>query len=153
MQSQRQADDYDVLVKGCSHVIDEGDLKRKLARSRAEHRPLVVKVGFDPSAPDIHLGHTVLLHKMRHFQDAGHRVIFLIGDFTGLIGDLSGKKSTRPQLTKAEIEKNATNYAQQCYKVLFQNPETLEVRYNSDWFLGNPQREIPALGADGFVRL
>ncbi|HET9795226.1 MAG TPA: tyrosine--tRNA ligase [Thermoanaerobaculia bacterium] len=151
MQSQRQADDYDVLVKGCSHVIDEGDLKRKLARSRAEHRPLVVKVGFDPSAPDIHLGHTVLLHKMRHFQNAGHRVIFLIGDFTGLIGDPSGKKSTRPQLTRAEIEKNATTYAEQCFKVL--DKDKTEIRYNSEWFLGGGKENRPPLGADGFVRL
>ena len=151
MQSQRQADDYDVLVKGCSHVIDEADLRRKLARSENEHRPLVVKVGFDPSAPDIHLGHTVLLHKMRHFQNAGHRVIFLIGDFTGLIGDPSGKKSTRPQLTRAEIEKNATTYAEQCFKVL--DKDKTEIRYNSEWFLGGGKENRPPLGADGFVRL
>ena len=143
--------DYDALVKGCSHVIDEGDLKRKLARSRAEKRPLVVKVGFDPSAPDIHLGHTVLLHKMRHFQDAGHRVIFLIGDFTGLIGDPSGKKSTRPQLTREEIERNARTYAEQCYKVL--DRDKTEIRYNSEWFLGGGKENRPPLGADGFVRL
>src|SRR5512146_791428 len=143
--------DYDALTKGCSHVIDEGDLKRKLARSRAEKRPLVVKVGFDPSAPDIHLGHTVLLHKMRHFQNAGHRVIFLIGDFTGLIGDPSGKKSTRPQLTRAEIEKNALTYAEQCFKVL--DRDKTEIRYNSEWFLGGGPENRPPLGADGFVRL
>ena len=152
MSSQWPPDvDYDALTKGCSHVIDEADLKRKLARSRAEKRPLVVKVGFDPSAPDIHLGHTVLLHKMRHFQNAGHRVIFLIGDFTGLIGDPSGKKSTRPQLTRAEIEKNALTYAEQCYKVL--DPEKTEIRYNSEWFLGGGKENRPPLGADGFVRL
>ena len=151
MQSRRQADDYDVLVKGCSHVIDETDLRRKLARSEKEGRPLVVKVGFDPSAPDIHLGHTVLLHKMRHFQNRDHRVIFLIGDFTGLIGDPSGKKSTRPQLTRGEIEKNAETYAQQCYKVL--DPEKTEIRYNSEWFLGGGKENHPPLGADGFVRL
>ncbi len=143
--------DHDALVKGCTHVIDEGDLRRKLARSRAEKRPLVVKVGFDPSAPDIHLGHTVLLHKMRHFQNRDHRVIFLIGDFTGLIGDPSGKKSTRPQLSRAEIEKNAQTYAQQCFKVL--DPKKTEIRYNSEWFLGGGKENRPPLGADGFVRL
>ena len=143
--------EYDALVKGCSHVIDEADLRRKLARSKAENRPLVVKVGFDPSAPDIHLGHTVLLHKMRSFQDHGHRVIFLIGDFTGLIGDPTGKKSTRPQLTRAEIERNALTYAEQCFKVL--DPERTEIRYNSEWFLGGGVEKRAPLGADGFVRL
>src|SRR5690349_18302549 len=123
-----------LLTKGATHLVEEGDLRRKLERSKKEGRPLTVKVGFDPSAPDIHLGHTVLLLKMRHFQDAGHRVIFLIGDFTGLIGDPSGKKSTRPQLTRAEIEKNAETYAAQCFKVL--DPKKTEIRYNSEWFLG-----------------
>ncbi len=142
---------YEALTKGCTHVIDEIDLKRKLERSKREAKPLTVKVGFDPSAPDIHLGHTVLLLKMRHFQNAGHRVIFLIGDFTGLIGDPSGKKSTRPQLTRAEIEKNAETYAAQCFKVL--DPEKTEIRYNSEWFLGGGPEKRPPLGADGFVRL
>jgi tyrosyl-tRNA synthetase len=143
----RPENDFAVLTKGCSHVIDETDLKRKLARGT----PLVVKVGFDPSAPDIHLGHTVLLHKMRSFQDLGHRVIFLIGDFTGLIGDPTGKKSTRPQLTRVEIEKNALTYAEQCFKVL--DPKKTEIRYNSEWFLGGGPEKRPPLGADGFVRL
>src|SRR5580765_7941917 len=116
-------DNFAVLTKGCSHVIDETDLRRKLAR----RKPLVVKVGFDPSAPDIHLGHTVLLYKMRQFQNRNHRVVFLIGDFTGMIGDPSGKKSTRPQLTRAEIEKNALTYAEQCFKVL--DPKKTEIRY------------------------
>ena len=143
--------DFAVLTKGCSHVIDEADLRRKLARSTAEKKPLVVKVGFDPSAPDIHLGHTVLLYKMRQFQNRDHRVIFLIGDFTGMIGDPSGKKSTRPQLTRAEIEKNALTYAEQCFKVL--DPEKTEIRYNSEWFLGGGVEKRSPLGADGFVRL
>ena len=139
------------LTKGCTHVVDEADLRRKVERSAREGRPLVVKVGFDPSAPDIHLGHTVLLHKMRHFQDAGHRVIFLIGDFTGLIGDPTGKKTTRPQLTRAEIEQNARTYAEQCFKVL--DRDKTEIRYNSEWFLGGGPEKRPPLGADGFVRL
>jgi tyrosyl-tRNA synthetase len=143
----RLEDDFAVLTKGCSHVIDETDLRRKLAGGK----PLVVKVGFDPSAPDIHLGHTVLLHKMRHFQNRDHRVIFLIGDFTGLIGDPTGKKSTRPQLTRAEIEKNALTYAEQCFKVL--DPKKTEIRYNSEWFLGGGAEKRPPLGADGFIRL
>jgi len=143
----RPDDDFALLTKGCSHVIDGADLRRKLAGGK----PLVVKVGFDPSAPDIHLGHTVLLHKMRHFQNAGHRVIFLIGDFTGLIGDPTGKKSTRPQLTRAEIEKNALTYAEQCFKVL--DPGKTEIRYNSEWFLGGGAGKLPPLGADGFIRL
>jgi len=132
-----------LLAKGASQLVDEADLRRKLERSRKQGRPLTVKVGFDPSAPDIHLGHTVLLFKMRHFQDAGHRVIFLIGDFTGMIGDPSGKKSTRPQLNRDEIVKNAETYAAQCFKVL--DPERTEIRYNSEWF--------GKLGADGFVKL
>jgi tyrosyl-tRNA synthetase len=139
------------LIKGCTHVIDEADLKRKLERSRKENRPLTVKVGFDPSAPDIHLGHAVLLLKMRHFQNAGHRVIFLIGDFTGLIGDPSGKKSTRPQMTRQDIEKNAETYAAQCFKVL--DLKKTEIRYNSEWFLGGGAEKRPPLGADGFVKL
>jgi tyrosyl-tRNA synthetase len=143
--------EFSLLAKGASQVIDEADLRRKLEKSRKERIPLTVKVGFDPSAPDIHLGHTVLLRKMRQFQDSGHRVIFLIGDFTGLIGDPSGKKSTRPQLSREEIVKNAETYARQCFKIL--DPEKTEIRYNSEWFLGGGRENRPPLGADGFVRL
>ena len=142
---------FALLTKGLTHLVDEADLRRKLKRSKKEHRPLTVKVGFDPSAPDIHLGHSVLLVKMRQFQDAGHRVIFLIGDFTGLIGDPTGKKTTRPQLTRAEIEANARTYAAQCFKVL--DPGKTEIRYNSEWFLGGGPEKRPPLGADGFIRL
>ena len=144
-------DEFALLAKGSTQLIESADLKRKLENARRTGGRLTVKVGFDPSAPDIHLGHTVLLRKMRQFQDAGHRVIFLIGDFTGLIGDPSGKKSTRPQLSRAEIEKNAETYAKQCYKVL--DSEKTEIRYNSEWFLGGGREERPPLGADGFVRL
>ena len=143
--------DLEALTKGCTHVIDEGDLHRKLERAKKDGKPLIVKVGFDPSAPDIHLGHTVLLLKMRHFQDQGHRVIFLIGDFTGLIGDPTGKKTTRPQLSREEIERNALTYAEQCFKVL--DPKKTEIRYNSEWFLGGGPEKRPPLGADGFIRL
>ena len=126
------------LRRGSVDLIDEADLARKLAKG-----PLTVKVGFDPSAPDIHLGHTVVLRKMRHFQDAGHRVVFVIGDFTGAIGDPSGKKTTRPQLTREEIEENARTYTKQAFKILDADKTVIE--FNSKW--------LNALGAAGLVRL
>src|SRR5262245_27328845 len=131
------------LRKGVVQVEDEPELLEKLRGSVKDRRPLTVKVGFDPSAPDIHLGHTVLLRKMKHFQDMGHRVVFLIGDFTGLIGDPSGKSKTRPQLTREEIDKNAETYKEQVFKIL--HPEKTIVDFNSRW--------LGALGADGFIRL
>jgi tyrosyl-tRNA synthetase len=130
--------ELETLRRGAVDLIDEADLKRKIARG-----PLTVKVGFDPSAPDIHLGHTVVLRKMRHFQDAGHRVVFVIGDFTGMIGDPSGKKATRPQLTPEEIEVNARTYTTQAFKIL--DPDRTVIELNSRW--------LGALGAAGFVRL
>lgn len=95
------------LKKGCVEIIQENELKAKLERSIKENKPLRVKAGFDPTAPDIHVGHTVLIRKMKHFQDMGHDVIFLIGDFTGLIGDPSGQSATRPPMTRDQINKNA----------------------------------------------
>jgi tyrosyl-tRNA synthetase len=133
------ADDFDYLTKGCVDVVTAEALKAKLA----EGRPLTVKVGFDPTAPDIHLGHTVLMRKMKHFQDLGHRVVFLIGDFTGMIGDPTGKSKTRPPLTRDDIERNAETYKQQAFKIL--DPERTEIRFNSEWFA--------ALGAEGLIRL
>ena len=112
-------DQLEYLKKGCVEVIQENELNAKLARSLKEKKPLKVKAGFDPTAPDIHLGHTVLLRKMRHFQDLGHDVIFLIGDFTGLIGDPSGRSATRPPMTREEINKNAETYKIQIFKILF----------------------------------
>ena len=126
------------LRRGAVDLIDEADLARKLARG-----PVTVKVGFDPSAPDIHLGHTVVLRKMRHFQDAGHRVVFVIGDFTAMIGDPSGKKTTRPQLSREEIESNAKTYTKQAFKIL--DAEKTVIEFNDRW--------LGALGAAGFVRL
>jgi tyrosyl-tRNA synthetase len=126
------------LRRGSVDLIDEADLARKLARGR-----VTVKVGFDPSAPDIHLGHTVILRKMRHFQDAGHRVVFVIGDFTAMIGDPSGKKATRPQLTREEIEANAKTYTKQAFQVL--DAEKTVIEFNDRW--------LGALGAAGLVRL
>jgi tyrosyl-tRNA synthetase len=131
------------LKKGAVQVESEGELLEKLRRSIRSGQPLTVKVGFDPSAPDIHLGHTVLLRKMRHFQDLGHRVIFLIGDFTGMIGDPTGRSKTRPQLTREEVAANAETYRRQVFKLL--HPERTEVRFNSEW--------LGKLDAEGFIRL
>src|SRR2546423_5103298 len=106
------------LAKGCVDIVRAAELRAKLERSGKTGRPLTVKVGFDPTAPDLHLGHTVLLRKMKHFQDLGHRVIFLIGDFTGLIGDPSGRSKTRPPLTSDQIAANAETYKAQVFKIL-----------------------------------
>jgi len=119
------------LRKGSVDLIQEDELRAKIARSIKEKKPLVVKVGFDPTAPDIHLGHAVLLRKMKHFQDLGHDVIFLIGDFTGLIGDPSGRSVTRPAMTHEEILKNAETYKAQIYKIL--SREKTLIDFNSRW--------------------
>ena len=120
-----------LLRKGAVEIIQEEDLIKKLERSRKENKPLRVKAGFDPTAPDIHLGHTVLLRKMKHFQELGHEVIFLIGDFTGLIGDPTGRSATRPAMTREEINKNAETYKQQVFKIL--DPEKTVIDFNSRW--------------------
>ncbi len=119
------------LTKGTEEVLLEGELREKLTKARKAGRPLIIKVGFDPTAPDLHLGHTVLLRKMRHFQDLGHRVVFLIGDFTGLIGDPTGRSKTRPALTRDQILENAETYKNQVFKIL--DPETTIVDFNSRW--------------------
>ena len=122
---------FEYLRKGCVDIILEDELKAKIARSLKEKRPLRVKAGFDPTAPDIHLGHTVLLRKMKHFQDLGHEAIFLIGDFTGLIGDPSGRSSTRPPMTREEINRNAETYKAQIFKIL--DREKTVIDFNSRW--------------------
>ncbi len=127
------------LAKGAVDLIEKADLKAKIERGK----PLTVKVGFDPTAPDIHLGHTVVIRKMRHFQQMGHRVIFLIGDFTGMIGDPTGKKATRPALSREEILRNAETYRKQVYKIL--DPQKTEIMFNSEW--------LGALGAEGMIKL
>jgi len=132
-----------LLRKGTVDCIPEDELRRKLERSARTGKPLRVKAGFDPTAPDIHLGHTVLIRKMRHFQQLGHTVIFLIGDFTGMIGDPSGRSATRPALTREQIDQNAETYKQQIFKLL--DPERTEIRFNDEWF--------SKFGADDFVRL
>jgi tyrosyl-tRNA synthetase len=119
------------IKKGAVEVIQEEELRAKLARSLRQGKPLRIKVGFDPTAPDIHLGHTVLLRKMKHFEDLGHEVIFLIGDFTGLIGDPSGRSATRPAMSREEIDRNAETYKAQIFKIL--NPEKTIIDFNSRW--------------------
>ncbi|MGI9075632.1 MAG: tyrosine--tRNA ligase [Bryobacteraceae bacterium] len=119
------------LKKGLAELIREEELRERLTAYAKEGRPLRVKAGFDPTAPDLHLGHIVLLRKMKHFQDLGHRVIFLIGDMTGLIGDPTGRNITRPPMTRDEIQRNAETYKAQVFKIL--DPETTEVRFNSTW--------------------
>lgn len=131
------------LTKGCVDVLREPELRARLERAAASGGRLTVKVGFDPTAPDLHLGHTVLLRKMKHFQDLGHRVVFLIGDFTGLIGDPTGRSKTRPPLTREQIEENAETYKQQVFRLL--DPEATVVDFNSGW--------LRALGSEGWIRL
>ena len=132
-----------VSLRGCEELIPADEWTRKLARSTATGVPLRIKLGLDPTAPDIHLGHTVVLNKMRQLQDLGHTVIFLIGDFTTLIGDPSGRNVTRPPLTREQIEANAKTYYQQASRVL--DPAKTEIRYNSEW--------CDALGARGMIAL
>jgi tyrosyl-tRNA synthetase len=119
------------LKRGTIDLISEEELEGKLRRAGKEKRPLRVKAGFDPTAPDLHLGHTVLIQKLKHFQEVGHRVVFLIGDFTGMIGDPSGKIETRKPLTREDVDRNARTYREQIFKIL--DPEKTEVRFNSEW--------------------
>ncbi|MEE9591483.1 MAG: tyrosine--tRNA ligase [Thermodesulfobacteriota bacterium] len=120
-----------VLKRGVVEIIPEGEMVEKLKRSIDTNRPLVVKAGFDPTAPDLHLGHTVLIHKLKQFQELGHKVFFLVGDFTGMIGDPSGKSDMRKPLTMAEVEKNAETYKAQIFKIL--DEKKTEVVFNSEW--------------------
>ena len=133
----------ELLLRGAVDVVEEDALRQRLEQSRKEGRPLLVKTGFDPTAPDLHLGHAVLLRKMAHFQQLGHRVVFLVGDFTAMIGDPTGKKATRPQLSRDEVLANAETYQEQAWQVLDQ--ERTEIQHNSEW--------LGALGAEGLVRL
>lgn len=119
------------LLRGSVEIIPEGELNKKLEKSQSSGIPLKIKTGFDPTAPDIHLGHTVLIQKMKHFQDLGHEVIFLIGDFTGMIGDPSGKSVTRKKLTREQVLENANTYKKQIFKIL--DPEKTTIAFNSQW--------------------
>ncbi len=131
------------LRRGTVDLISEEELAGKLRRAGREKRPLRVKAGFDPTAPDLHLGHTVLIQKLKHFQEAGHRVVFLIGDFTGMIGDPTGKVETRAPMTREEVERNAETYREQIFKILA--PDRTEVRFNSEW--------LSRLSIDEMVRI
>lgn len=133
----------DYIRKGAVEIIREEELLAKLEKSRSSGRPLTIKVGFDPSAPDLHLGHTVVIRKMKHFQDMGHRVVFLIGDFTGMIGDPTGQSKTRPALTRAQVRQNADTYRKQVFKIL--HPKKTVIEFNSRW--------LRKLGSDGFIKL
>ncbi|GIU74282.1 MAG: tyrosine--tRNA ligase [Bryobacteraceae bacterium] len=134
---------FEYLRKGFEEIIREEELKERLAESIHDGRPLRVKVGFDPTAPDLHLGHTVLLRKMKHFEDMGHRVIFVIGDATGLIGDPTGRNTLRPPMTREEINRNAETYKEQVFKIL--DPDKTEIRFNSEW--------LGKLGFEDIIRL
>src|SRR5262252_2971036 len=133
----------DHIRRGAVKIIREEELREKLKRAQKTGKPLRVKAGFDPTAPDIHVGHTVLIRKMKHFQELGHIAIFLIGDFTGLIGDPSGRSVTRKQLTKDEVLQNAETYKQQIFKIL--DPEKTVIDFNNRW--------MSELGSEGFIRL
>ncbi|MGD0293976.1 MAG: tyrosine--tRNA ligase [Terracidiphilus sp.] len=133
----------DLLQKGAAEIIRVAELRERLEESRKTGRPLRVKAGFDPTAPDLHLGHTVLMRKLRHFQQLGHTVIFLVGDFTSLIGDPTGRNVTRKPLTREQIDANAETYKAQVFKIL--DEKTTEVRYNSEW--------LGKLGYEGTIRV
>jgi tyrosyl-tRNA synthetase len=133
----------DLLEKGAAEIIRVADLRERLEESRKTGRPLRVKAGFDPTAPDLHLGHTVLMRKLRHFQQLGHQVIFLVGDFTSLIGDPTGRNVTRKPLTREQIDENAKTYQEQVFKIL--ERDNTEVRFNSEW--------LDKLGYEGTIRL
>ncbi|MDA3870393.1 MAG: tyrosine--tRNA ligase, partial [Gammaproteobacteria bacterium] len=132
-------DQLEIIRRGADEILLEADLVAKLK----EGRPLRIKAGFDPTAPDLHLGHTVLLNKLRQLQDLNHEIIFLIGDFTGMIGDPTGKSATRPPLTEEDVKENAKSYQQQVFKIL--DPDKTRVVFNSQWMTG--------LGAAGMVKL
>ena len=121
----------ELILRGVVEVIQQAELESKLTRSLKENRPLRVKAGFDPTAPDLHLGHTVLIHKLKHFQELGHQVIFLIGDFTGMIGDPTGQSETRVALSKEKVLENAKTYEGQIFKIL--DPAKTLVEFNSRW--------------------
>lgn len=133
----------DLILRGAVEVIQQAELEAKLKRSITENRPLRIKAGFDPTAPDLHLGHTVLIHKLKHFQDLGHQVMFLIGDFTGMIGDPTGVSETRKALTKEQVQENAKTYQRQIFKIL--DPNKTAIEFNSRW--------MGPMTADGLIEL
>ncbi|MFZ5797755.1 MAG: tyrosine--tRNA ligase [Desulfobulbaceae bacterium] len=140
------AEQMQLIERGAVDVISREDLRAKLARSVESGVPLRIKAGFDPTAPDLHLGHTVLLQKLRHFQQLGHQICFLIGDFTGLIGDPTGKSETRPRLTREDVARNAETYKEQVFKIL--DPEKTEVVFNSSWLGGLSSYDMIRLASE-----
>ncbi len=134
-----------LITRGCVEIILKKELEEKLAASIKDRRPLRVKAGFDPTAPDLHLGHTVLIHKLKHFQDLGHEVIFLIGDFTGMIGDPTGVSETRKPLTKEAVRQNAKTYERQIFKIL--NPDQTTIDFNSRWMNAMTAEQLIHLSA------
>ena len=143
------SESVNLIRRGCVEIISAAELKAKLALGR----PLIIKAGFDPTTPDLHLGHTVLLRKLRHFQDLGHKVIFLIGDATALVGDPSGQTQTRKMLTWDDVRANAATYLQQVKTILSTDRHLFEVRYNSEWFLGrSPQNRLHGLETFDFTK-
>ncbi len=143
MNHPTPTEQLDILTKGCVDVVRLDELRARLVRSVATGRPLTVKVGFDPTAPDLHLGHTVLIRKMKHFQDLGHTVVFVVGDFTGMIGDPTGRSKTRPPLSPEDIARNADTYKAQAFKLL--DATRTQLAFNSQW--------LTPLGSDGLVGL
>ena len=133
----------DLVLRGTVEVIQQGEMESRLAQSIKEKRPLRIKAGFDPTAPDLHLGHTVLIHKLKHFQDLGHQILFLIGDFTGMIGDPTGVSETRSALTKEQVQENAKTYQRQLFKIL--DPDKTAIVFNSTW--------MGSMTADGLIQL
>ncbi len=141
----KPSEQLEIIKRGSVEILLETDLIKKLERSYKRGKPLRIKAGFDPTAPDIHLGHTVLLEKMRQFQDLGHEVVFLIGDFTGMIGDPTGRNEARKPLTKEDVDRNADTYRKQVFKIL--DPNKTQIRFNSEWFSRMSAMEIVRLGA------
>ncbi len=142
LQPEKQ---LEIIKRGAVEIISEKELLQKLERSFKTNKPLLIKAGFDPTAPDIHLGHTVLLEKMHQFQELGHDVVFLIGDFTGMIGDPSGKSEMRKPLTREEVMKNAETYKSQVFKIL--DPEKTRIMFNSEWLGKMDSMELVRLGS------
>ncbi|MBU4333043.1 MAG: tyrosine--tRNA ligase, partial [Candidatus Omnitrophica bacterium] len=139
------------ISRGSAEIIDLKSLEKKLQESKKNKKPLRVKAGFDPTAPDIHLGHVVLLRKLRQFQDLGHKVLFLIGDFTALVGDPTGRNELRPAIDLSDIRKNAKTYAKQALKILDQDPKKIKIVYNYDWLSKLTAQEMLELTAHSTV--
>jgi tyrosyl-tRNA synthetase (EC 6.1.1.1) len=143
--SKKTLDDFNIIKRGTEEIIPEKELLDKLENSFKKNQPLKIKAGFDPTAPDLHLGHYVLLRKLKHFQDLGHEIYFLIGDFTGMIGDPTGRSKTRKRLTEEEVKENAKTYEKQVFKIL--DPNKTKIVFNSQWLKNMSFEEVLNLTA------